>query len=151
MFNEPGYLDINSSADFYKTRKELISFLNKYLDESDYRNQMAGQAIGNLITKYNMNRKVNVINRRINLLLKSIRPIRSKKTNEIIKIIKQKKRISHRELLGPKYLNWDLETKFDGYRKAILNTKGINEVRKISKGKKYSWKSYYQYIETEVI
>ena len=147
MFNEPYYLDINSSADFYKTRKELISFLNKYLDESDYRNQMAGQAIGNLITKYNMNRKVNVINKRINLLLKSIRPIRSKKTNEIIKIIKQKKRISHRELLGPKYLNWDSETKFDGYRKAILNTKGINEVRKVSKGKKYSWKSYYEYLE----
>ncbi len=147
MFNEPYYLDINSSADFYKTRKELISFLNKYLDESDYRNQMAGQAIGNLITKYNMNRKVNVINKRINSLLKSVRPVRSKKTNEIIQIIKQKKRISHRELLGSKYLNWDPETKFDGYRKAILNTKGINEVRKVSKGKKYSWKSYYEYLE----
>ena len=66
---------------------------------------------------------------------------------EYLKIIKQKKRISHRELLGSKYLNWDPETKFDGYRKAILNTKGINEVRKVSKGKKYSWKSYYEYLE----
>ena len=129
----------------------MISYLNKYLDESDYRNQMAGQAIGNLITKYNMNRKVNVISRRINSLLKSIRPVRSKKTNEIIQIIKQKKRISHRELLGSKYLNWDPETKFDGYRKAILNTKRITELRKVSKGKKYSWKSYYQYIEPEII
>ena len=90
MFDEPFYRDINYNADFYKTRKGLISFLNKYLDESDYRNQMAGQAIGNLITKYNMNRKVNVINKRINSLLKSIRPVRSKKTNEIIQIIKQK-------------------------------------------------------------
>ena len=63
------------------------------------------------------------------------------------RIIKQKKKISHRELLGPKYLNWDSETKFDGYRKAILNTKGINEVRKVSKGKRYSWKSYYEYLE----
>ena len=87
MFDEPFYRDINYSADFYKTRKELISFLNKYLDESNYRNQMAGQAIGNLITKYNMNRKVNVINKKINSLLKSVRPIRSKKTNEIIKSV----------------------------------------------------------------
>ena len=59
----------------------------------------------------------------------------------------QKKKISHRELLGPKYLNWDSETKFDGYRKAILNTKGITEIKKISKSKKYSWKSYYKYLE----
>ena len=151
MYDEPFYKDVNYDADFYKTRKGLISYLNKYLDESDYRNQMAGQAIGNLITKYNMNRKVNVINKRINSLLKSIRPVRSKKTNEIIQIIKQKKRISHRELLGSKYLNWDPETKFDAYRKAILNTKGITELRKVSKGKKYSWKSYYQYLEPEVI
>ena len=151
MFDEPFYRDVNHNADFYKTRKGLISYLNKYLDESDYRNQMAGQAIGNLITKYNMNRKVNVINKRINSLLKSIRPVRSKKTNEIIQIIKQKKRISHRELLGSKYLNWDPETKFDAYRKAILNTKGITELRKVSKGKKYSWKSYYQYLKPEVI
>ena len=148
MFDEPFYKDVNYDADFYKTRKGLISYLNKYLDESDYRNQMAGQAIGNLITKHNMNRKVNVINKRINSLLKSVRPIRSKKTNEIIQIIKQKKRISHRELLGTNYLNWNSETKFDGYRKAILNSKGITEEKKISKSKKYSWKSYYQYFET---
>jgi hypothetical protein len=148
MFNEQYYRDINSGADFYKTRKELISYLNKYLNESDYRNKMAGQTIANLITKYNMNRKVDVLSKRINLLQKGKRPIRSKKTNEIIQIIKDKKKISHRELLGPKYLDWKSESKFDGYRKSILNTKGISELQKVSRSGKYAWKSYYQYEES---
>ena len=148
MFNEQYYRDINSGADFYKTRKGLISYLNKYLNESDYRNKMAGQTIANLITKYNMNRKVDVLSKRINLLQKRKRPIRSKKTNEIIQIIKDKKKISHRELLGPKYLDWKSESKFDGYRKSILNTKGISELQKVSRSGKYAWKSYYQYEES---
>jgi hypothetical protein len=145
MFNEQYYRDINNGADFYKTRKGLISKLNKYLNESDYRNKMAGQTLANLITKYNMNRKIDVISKRINLLQKSKRAIRSKLTSKMVQIIKDKKRISHKELLGPKYLNWKSETKFDGYRKSILNTKGISEISKISGNGKYAWKVYYQY------
>ena len=145
MFNEQYYKDINNGADFYKTRKELISKLNKYLNESDYRNKMAGQTIANLITKYNMNRKIDVLSKRINILQRSKRAIRSKLTSEMVQIIKDKKRISHKELLGPKYLNWESKTKFDGYRKSILNTKGISEVLKISGNRKYAWKVYYQY------
>ena len=92
-----------------------------------------------------MSRKIDVLSKRIDLLQKSKKSIRSKLTNEMVQIIKNKKRISHKELLGPKYLNWKSETKFDGYRKSILNTKGISEVLKISGNRKYAWKVYYQY------
>lgn len=145
LFNEQYYKDLNNGADFYRTRKDLLAYLNRYLDESEYRNKMAGQAIGNLITKHNMDRKIDVISKRINIIQKRKKPIRSKKTNQIIQIIKKQKKISHKELLGPRYLNWDSKIKFDGYRKSILNAKGISEFEKTSTNKKFAWRSYYQY------
>ena len=48
--------------------------------------------------------------------------------------------------MGPKDLNWDSKIKFDGYRKSILNAKGISEFEKTSTNKKFAWRSYYQYI-----
>ena len=111
---------------------------------------MAGQSISNLIMKHNIKKKVDKINNTINQIQKKRLTVRSRKTNYIISLIKKHKSLSHRELLGPKILNWKIENKFDGYRKAILNTKKIDEVRfqkikgRTSK-RKYEWKSIYRY------
>ena len=100
--------------------------------------------------KHNIKKKVDKINNTINQIQKKRPTIRSKKTKQIINLIKKHKNLSHRELLGPKILNWKMETKFDGYRKAILSTKKVDEVRfqKI-KGhpskEKYEWRSIYRY------
>ncbi len=150
IFNDPVYKEINKNSDFYKTRKELITLLNKYLNDSNYRNLMAGQSISNLIMKHNIKKKVDKINNTINQIQKKRLAVRSRKTNHIISLIKKHKSLSHRELLGPKILNWKIENKFDGYRKAILNTKKIDEVRfqkikgRTSK-RRYEWKSIYRY------
>ena len=150
MFDEPHYKEINKGSDFYKSRKELIRLLNKYLDDSSYRNKMAGQAISNLIMKYNIKRKVDKISNKINFIQNKKKSIRSKKTNQIINLIKDNKQISYKELLGSKYLNWNSKTKFDGYRKALLRSKNIEEIafnnnKRLSGNRKYEWRSIYKY------
>ena len=127
--------------------KDLITLLNKYLSKQNYRNKMAGKAIGNLITKHDLKRKVDAISKQINNLQKNKSSNRTKITNKIVTLIKSHKKISLKELLGKKYLNWNYSMKFDAYRKTILNTKGITEVGINSKSKKYEWKSVYTYKE----
>ena len=108
---------------------------------------MAGKAIGNLITKHDLKRKVDAISKQINNLQKNKSSNRTKITNRIVTLIKSHKRISLKELLGKKYLNWDYSMKFDAYRKTILNTKCITEDKINLKSKKYEWKSVYTYKE----
>ena len=145
MYDEEYYRNINNDGDFFKTRKDLVLLLNKYLSKQDYRNEMAGKAIGNLITKHDLKRKVDAISKEINNIQKNKNSNRTKITNKIVALIKSHKKISLKELLGKKYLNWDNSIKFDSYRKTILNTKGITENVINSKSKKYEWKSVYKY------
>ena len=79
IFNNPIFREINKNSDFYKNRKEIIVLLNKYLDNSNYRNLMAGKSISNLIMKHNIKRKVDTINNTINQIQKKRPSIRSKK------------------------------------------------------------------------
>ena len=150
MYNELYYKDINKDADFFNTRKQLLTLLNNYLDDSKYRNEMAGKAIENLIMRHNMKSKLNTLNSMINVIQRKKRPIRSKKTNEMIKLIKERKVITHKALFKHKKVEWKIGEKIDGYRKSILNTKGIEEIdirdnKNQAFRKKYEWKSIYRY------
>ncbi len=114
---------------------------------------MASKAISNYIIKYNTMKKVEIVSRKINSIQNKKKTIRSKLTNKIISIIKNESEISHKELLGKKFLDWDPNIKFDRYRKSILKTKGIIENDYLSKSKKhrnkrFNWKSIYRYEKT---
>ena len=100
--------------------------------------------------KYNIKRKIDKISNKINFIQNNKKSIRSKKTNQIINLIKNNKQISHKELLGSKYLNWNSKTKFDGYRKALLRSRNIEEIafnsnKRLSGNRKYEWRSIYKY------
>ncbi len=135
---------------FYRLDKNLINHLNKYLDDTQFRNLVAGECIGDFINKHNQLKKMKAINYSIKKALRGIKSINNQKTKEIINLIKKHKSISHKELLSSKYLNWDSSISFSGYRKAILGTGKIEEVnleikRKNSKSRVFPWKVKYKF------
>ena len=135
---------------FYKSNKDLINHLNKFLDNIEFRNLAIGNCIGDLIHKHNQLKKMKVMDLSFKKALKSVKSINNSKTKEIIKLIKKHKSISHKDLLSPQYLSWDSNINFLGYRKAILGTGKIEEVnfetkRKNSKSQKFPWKAKYRF------
>ena len=58
----------------------------------------------------------------INKTLKGVKSVHNKRTKEIINLIQKHKVISHKNLLSPRYLNWNTNVDFLGYRKAILSS-----------------------------
>ena len=90
------------------------------------------------------------INLSIKKALKSVKSVNNNKTKEIINLIKKNRSISHKDLLSRQYLNWDSSVCFAGYRKSILGTGRIEEVkfetkRKNSKSQKFPWKVKYRF------
>mgnify|MGYP003324284679 FL=1 len=79
-----------------------------------------------------------------------MKSVHNKRTKEIINLIQKHKVISHKDLLSPRYLNWDVKVDFLGYRKAILSSGKIKEIkfstiRKSLKKQKYPWKVEYKF------
>ena len=135
---------------FYKSNRDLISLLNKYLDDPQFRNLIVEKLIGELINKHNFLKKVGVIDRFINKILKGVKSVNNKKTKEIINLIRKNKAISHKDLLSSRYLNWNANVDFLGYRKAILSSGKIKEIelstiKKGLKKQKYPWKVKYKF------
>ena len=135
---------------FYKSNKGLISLLNKYLDDPQFRNSIVEKLIGELINKHNFLKKVKVIDRLINKTLKSVRSVNNKRTKEIINLIRKHKVLSHKDLLSSRYLDWNVNVDFLGYRKAILSSGKIKEIKfpengKSSKKQRYAWKVKYKF------
>ena len=137
-------------SSFYKSNKDLISLLNKYLDDTQFRNLMVEKLIGALINEHNFFKKVKVINRLINKTIKDVKSVYNGRTKEIINLIQRHKAISHKDLLSPRFLNWNINVNFLGYRKAILKTGKIKEIefstiKKNSKKQRYPWKVKYKF------
>ena len=142
--------NLYEESTFYKSNKDLIALLNKYLDDIQFRNLIVEKSIGELINKHNFLKKVKVINRLINKTINGVKSVHNAKTREIIKLIQKHKVISHKDLLSPRYLNWDMNVNFSGYRKAILSTGKIKEIefsikRRNSKNQGYPWKVKYKF------
>ena len=83
-----------------------------------------------------------VISLSIKKAMKGVKQINNNKTKEIINLIKKYKSISHKDLLSRQYLNWDSGISFSGYRKAILGTNKIEEMKFETKGKIPKLKSF---------
>ena len=142
--------NLYGESTFYKSNKDLIALLNKYLDDSQFRNLIVEKSIGELINKHNFLKKVKIINRLINKTINGVKSVHNARTREIIKLIQTHKVISHKDLLSSKYLDWNMNVNFSGYRKAILSTGKIREIessiiRKSSKKRIYPWKVKYKF------
>ena len=150
VYDSPIARNLYEKATFYKSDENLISLLDRYLDDIIFRNNVIGNCIGDLIQNHNHIKKIKVINRLIDKVLAGVKSIHNKKTKEIINLIKKHKSIPHKDLLSPKNLNWDSNISFSGYRKAILGTGKVEEVpfqikRKNFKNQKLPWKVKYRF------
>ena len=135
---------------FYRSNKGLINNLNKFLDDMEFRNSVIGNCIGDLIYEHDNLKKMKAFNSSIKKALKGVKPVNNNKTREIINLIKKHRSISHKDLLSPRYLDWNSDISFSGYRKAILETGKIVEVkfetkRKYPTTQKYPWKAKYRF------
>ncbi len=135
MYDSDNYKELNEGADFFKTDDDLIKLFNKYLDKKDHRKKMSEQAVENLITNHNFNEKIKRFSALIDRMMLNKKSIISTKSIEMISHIKEKSPITHRDLMT--YLKWGLSIKFDKYRKTLLKTKHIRELK--------NWRTIYYY------
>ena len=86
----------------------------------------------------------------INKTINGVKSVHNARTREIIKLIQTHKVISHKDLLSSKYLDWNMNVNFSGYRKAMLSTGKIKEIessiiKRSSKKQIFPWKVKYKF------
>ena len=108
--------------------------LEFYLDNIDYRNNKAKEALSYAHGNFLFSSVVGEISTDLVMLYDNQRKIISSKAREISELVKKERRISQREILRRE--GWDAETKFNPYRGYLLSDKNITE-------DKDNWKSVY--------
>ena len=134
LYDSDYYKHLNPNADRYKNRRQLNKHLEFYLDNIDYRNKKAKEALSFVHDNFLFSCVVKEISKDIVKLYGSQKILISSKSREISELIKKEKRISQREIL--RRLGWDAKTKFNQYRNYLLSDKNIKE-------EKNNWKSIY--------
>ena len=134
LYDSDYYKYLNPNADRYKNRRQLNKHLEFYLDNIDYRNNKAKEALSYVHDNFLFSSVVKEISGDMAMLYGNQKKIISSKSREISELIKKEKRISQREIL--KKTGWDTETKFNQYRSYLLSDKNITE-------EKDNWKSIY--------
>ncbi len=134
LYDSDYYQPLNPSADKYKNRRQLNKHLEFYLDNLEYRNDKAKEALSYVHQNYFLYSVTGDISNQISTLYKNQKKIISSKARELAELIKKEKRISQRDLL--RRMVWGAETKFNEYRSYLLSDKNIVE-------EKDHWKSIY--------
>ena len=147
MYDADYYKELNPTANFYKTRDELIKYLKLYIGDPDednygqhwrvhYRDTMVDKSLEHISNHLIFDDNIDVFSDQIDTMMKSVKKVGGNRVKDFIKFIKKKGEVSHRDLL--KEFGWGRAMKFNTYRKRILTTKGITEVPN-------KWKTIYQY------
>ena len=134
LYDSDYYKHLNPNADRYKNRRQLNKHLEFYLDNIDYRNDKAKEALFYVHDNFLFSSVVNEISVDIATLYSNQKKLISSKAREVSELIKKEKRISQREIL--RRTGWDTKTKFNQYRSYLLSDKNIIE-------EKDNWKSIY--------
>ena len=134
LYDSDYYKHLNPNADRYKNRRQLNKHLEFYLDNIDYRNNKAKEALSYVHDNFLFSSVVKEISKDIDRLYANQKKLISSKSRDICELIKKEKRISQREIL--RRTGWDAKTKFNQYRIYLLSDKNIKE-------EKDNWKSIY--------
>lgn len=129
MFDEDYYKELCSVSDFYTNDEDTLCLLNKYLDDTDYRNKMARTSLehikNELIYKDEILKMSNYIDELVSTS-KSV-SVKSKSMQKIIDIIKDSPTgISKHDLF--QQLNWGRSIKFSPYRRTLMQHANIKDV-----------------------
>jgi glycosyltransferase involved in cell wall biosynthesis len=137
MYNEDYYKELYNDADFFSTDTQAVSLLNKYLNDTEYRNDQAKKSLNHIKKNLVYRNKIVEMNDYMNELLSSQKEIKdSQKLYEIIDWIKTSKSVSKSEILDN--LNWGRGIKWTPYRRALMKHPNIYDVN--SEEPTYKWK-----------
>jgi len=137
MYNEDYYKELYNDADFFSTDTQAVSLLNKYLNDTKYRNDQATKSLNHIKKNLVYRNKIVEMNDYMNELLFSQKEIKdSQKLYEIIDWIKTSKSVSKSEILNN--LNWGRGIKWTPYRRALMKHPNIYDVN--SEEPTYKWK-----------
>jgi len=137
MYNEDYYKELYNDADFFSTDTQAVSLLNKYLNNTEYRNEQAKKSLNHIKKNLVYKNKIVEMNDYMNELLSSQKEIKdSQKLYEIIDWIKTSKSVSKSEILDN--LNWGRGIKWTPYRRALMKHPNIYDVN--SEEPTYKWK-----------
>ena len=137
MYNEDYYKELYNDADFFSTDTQAVSLLNKYLNDTEYRNEQAKKSLNHIKKNLVYKNKIVEMNDYMNELLSSQKEIKdSQKLYEIIDWIKTSKSVSKSEILDN--LNWGRGIKWTPYRRALIKHPNIYDVN--SEEPTYKWK-----------
>jgi hypothetical protein len=131
------YEELNEDADFFTNHVVALDLLNKYLDNIEYRNEMADQALGCVINDLVYKDEIEKMSDYIDQLVDKLPCVgQTEKVDEIIEWIKKEKVISKKNLIDR--LNWGVGIKFTQYRRRLLTNPNIYDT--ISEYPNYCWR-----------
>ena len=135
MYNDTYYKELNSSGDFFDNDHDAFMLLNTYLDDPEYRNEQAEQAIDCVKSSLIYKDKIIEMNEYMNDLLSRQKVMGdSNNLKEIIEFIK-KGPATKKQLM--EFVGWGRGIKWTPYRRALMNHPNIYDV--MDEYPKYIW------------
>jgi len=136
MYDDTYYHELNPKGDFFENDDIALTLLNNYLDDPQYRNEQAEQALDCIRESLIYKDKMVEMSNYIDLLLEQSHQIgESEKFEDICRWVKTAGSISKEELIDK--LGWGRGIKWTPYRRALMNHPNIYDVN--SSEPKYCW------------
>lgn len=124
MYNDTYYHELNPKGDFFENDDIALTLLNNYLDNPQYRNKQAKQAVDCIRKTLIYKDKIKDMNVYMNHLLFHQRAVGdTDKLKEIIQYIKSRGEVTKTELIN--WLDWGRGIKWTPYRRALMNHPNI--------------------------
>ena len=136
MYDDTYYHELNPKGDFFENDDIALTLLNNYLDDPQYRNEQAEQAVDCIRESLIYKDNIRLMNEYMNDLLSKQKVMGdSDKLKEIIEYIKSRGDVTKTELMN--WLNWGRGIKWTPYRRALINHPNIYDVNGAEP--KYCW------------
>jgi hypothetical protein len=137
MYDDTYYHELNVKGDFFKNDHEALMLMNTYLDDPQFRNEQAEQALDcireNLIYK---DKVIQMSNYMDDFLSRQKVMGNSDKFKEILDFIRKSGYTTKRDVNN--FVGWGRGIKWSPYRRALMNHPNVYDVR--GEKPKYVWK-----------
>lgn len=127
LYDSLYYRELWPRGDFFKNDKEALYLLNRYLDDTDHRNQMATLGLKDLQQNLIYRTEIEKMNEYIISLLKDQPRVKnSQHVDNITAAIKQEKVITKQQIMDK--LQWGKSFAWSPYRRKLLDNPNIFDV-----------------------
>ena len=138
MYDDTYYHELNAEGDFFTDDNTALQLLNKYLDDREYRNKQANQALSWIKKRLIYKDKMEEMSDYMDLMISTTHQMGdSEKFNDILGWIKTAGRISKEELIDK--LGWGRGIKWTPYRRALMAHPNVYDVNNTTPY--YCWKT----------